>query len=150
MTDFRYGPVEFYLVGFEGEGPDPAALGALADLLESGLVRLLDFVVISKNAAGDIAVVEIEGDLDSYGFAGADLETFGLAGDEDIAEFADLIPPGASAALVALELAFARTLAENLAATGGVVLATQRIPAPVVNALVDFVEDEAALEIEGA
>ena len=36
MPAFRYGPVELYLVGFEGERPDAGTLAALSDLLESG------------------------------------------------------------------------------------------------------------------
>ncbi len=43
MNDFRFGPAEFYLVGFEGERPDPATFRALTDLIDSGVVRLLDF-----------------------------------------------------------------------------------------------------------
>ena len=31
MVDFKYGPVELYLVGFEGERPSPGVVGALAD-----------------------------------------------------------------------------------------------------------------------
>jgi uncharacterized membrane protein len=140
MTDFRYGPVELYLIGFEGERPDPGVVGALVELLEGGLVRLLDFVIISRGDDGTVTVTEIEDATDEYGFGAVELEAVGIAGDDDIAEFAEHIPPGTSAALVALELAFARTLARRLDASGGVVLRTDRIPAPVVNAVVDAVD----------
>ena len=49
MTEFRYGPVELYLVGFDGDRPSPDTISALAELLEGGLVRLLDFVIVSKS-----------------------------------------------------------------------------------------------------
>ena len=58
------------------------------------------------------------------------------------------MPAGGSAAVVALELVYARKLASALAASGGVVLSAERIPAPVVNALVDAIEEEVAEEIE--
>lgn len=143
MTDFRYGPVELHLVGFEGERPDPRTLEALAELLEGGLVRLLDFIILKKAEDGTVTVVEIEEAADGSGF---DVEVLsaGIVGDEDIADFASQIDPGTSAALIALELAFARTLAESLAAGGGVVLRSERVPAPIVNALLDLVEQEGA------
>lgn len=58
---------------------------------------------------------------------------------EDLAE---LVPPGTSAVLVALELTYARELAQNLAAGGGFVLKSERIPAPVVNAVLDVLESK--------
>ncbi|MCS0499608.1 DUF6325 family protein [Protaetiibacter mangrovi] len=142
MTEFRYGPVELYLVGFEGDRPDPGVVQALVDLLEGGLVRLLDFTIISRGEDGEVTVVEIEDETEEYGFGTIELEAVGIAGDEDIAEFAEHIPPGASAALIALELSYARTLAQKLDASGGVVLRTERIPAPIVNAIVDAVEGD--------
>ena len=136
MTDFRYGPVELYLVGFDGDGPDPRTLDALGELLEGGLMRLLDFVVISKSAEGDVSIVEVE-DADFP----LDLHEVGVAGDEDIAELAELVPPGGSAAIVALELTYARRLAESVSAAGATVLSVERIPAPVVNAVLDLVDE---------
>ncbi|GAA1701956.1 hypothetical protein GCM10009808_19900 [Microbacterium sediminicola] len=141
MADFRYGPVELYLVGLEGDRPSPATIAALADLLEGGLFRLLDFVIVSKSALGEVTVTEIEDETDEYGFGGIELAEIGIAGDEDIAELAELIEPGTSAAVVALELVFARNLAAKLAASGGVVLSTERIPAPVVNAIMDLADE---------
>lgn len=138
MTDFRYGPVEFYLVGFEGERPDPATLQALQKILDTGALRLLDFVLVSKSTDGELTTVEVDDDLGALGLPGVRLEASGLAGDSDIAEFGDVIPAGGSAALVALELSFQRELAASLAAGGGEVLGTERIPAPVVNAVLDL------------
>ena len=108
MPAFRYGPVELYLVGVEGERPDAGTMAALSDLLESGLMRLLDLVLISKSDDGDITVTEVEADE----FA-LELHEVGIAGEEDIAELAELVPPGGSALLVALELSYARELAER-------------------------------------
>jgi uncharacterized membrane protein len=142
MADFRYGPVEFYLVGFEGERPDPATIGALTDLLDTGLVRLLDFLIVSKSEDGEVSVTEVEDESDRYGFGGTELSASGIAGDEDIEEFAELVPPGGSAALVVFELTYQRELASKVAASGAVVLGYDRVPAPVVNALLDTIESE--------
>jgi hypothetical protein len=141
MVDFKYGPVELYLVGFEGERPSPGVFGALADLIEAGLVRLLDLVIISKSENGDLEIIEIEDEVDNFGLGDLELVALGLAGHEDIEEFAELIPPGASAVLLALELLYARHLASSVAASGGVVLRSERIPAPIVNAVIDAAEE---------
>lgn len=148
MPEFRFGPVEFYLVGFEGDRPNPAVKQALLDLLATGMVRLLDIAVIKKDADGTVHIVEIEEASEASDFGDLDIVESGLASDEDIEDFAQLVPDGGSAALVAVELVFQRALASKLAAAGSVVLATERIPAPVVNAVLDIVEP--ALEGEGA
>lgn len=139
MAEFRYGPVELFLLGLEEDRPDPRVLNELAALAEGGILRVLDFVVIAKSEDGDVTITEIE-DGDDFGIG--DLVLSGLTGEEDIREFAELVPAGGSAAVVALELLYARRLSEALAATGGIVLSAQRIPAPVVNALVDTIENE--------
>lgn len=133
MAEFQYGPVELYLVGFEGETPDPGVIDALGDLVDSGLLRVLDFVLVSKSGNGDVTIAEIE-DED---FA-LDLHQVGIAAEEDILTLAELVPEGSSAAVVAMELVFARTLTERIANSGAVVLSVERIPAPVVNAVIEL------------
>lgn len=145
MAEFRYGPVELFLLGLEGESPDPALIAELASLVQEDVLRVLDFVVISKSEAGEVSIVEISDDTEGY--EALDLVLTGITGEEDIQELAELVPPGGSAAVVALELVYARKLASALAASGGVVLSSERIPAPVVNALVDAIEEEVADEI---
>lgn len=142
MTEFRHGPVELVLVGFEGDRPDPRTIEAIVELIEGGLVRLLDFVIVSKSDDGEVSVVEIEDDSEAYGFGTVELDAVGIAGDEDVDELAELIPPGGSAALVALELTWARRLAQRVSESGAVILSHERIPAPVVNALVELAEQE--------
>jgi uncharacterized membrane protein len=144
MTDFRYGPVELYLVGYDGEGPDATTFRALADLIDAGIVRLLDLVIVSKDAAGTIDVIEVE-DLDAFGFGAYEPAASGLAGVEDIEAVAEAMPPSTAAALLVVELVYARALAQSVADSGGVVLRTERIPAPIVNAVADFAE---AAELE--
>lgn len=142
MTEFRYGPVELYLVGFEGERPDPGVTAALVDLVGSGLVRLLDFVLVSKSDDGAIDIVEVENEVDLYGLGDIELAELGIASEEDIAELAELVPPGGSAVVVALEMTYARELASRVAASGAVVLSAERIPAPIVNAVLDAAQSE--------
>jgi Family of unknown function (DUF6325) len=141
MPEFRYGPVELYLVGFASEQPDAGTFSALADLLATGVVRLLDLVFVSKKDDGGVDVVEVEEGEHPLGLAtGPDPLAGGLVADEDLAELVAPMAAGTSAVVMAIELTFAKTLTEELARAGGEVLRVERIPAPVVNALVDLYE----------
>lgn len=144
MNDFRFGPAEFYLVGFEGTRPDPNTFRALSDLIESGVVRLLDFVVLAKAESGEVEVLELEADGEALGLGHFEPIAAGLAGEEDLDVLASEVAPGQSAAIVVLELTYARALAQNLAAAGGQVLRSERVPAPVVNAMMDILDQEGA------
>ncbi|MHC9045025.1 DUF6325 family protein [Microbacterium saperdae] len=142
MHDFRFGPAEFYLVGFEGESPDPATFHALRDLIDRDIVRLLDFVILTKSDDGVVELRELAPDGGPLRMGEVMPIAAGLAGEEDTDALAELVPPGRSAAVVVLELAYARELAQNLAAAGGQVLRSERVPAPVVNAVMDILDQE--------
>lgn len=142
MNDFRFGPAEFYLVGFEGERPDPATFRALGDLVADGVVRVLDIVLLTKSEAGEVDILELEDDALALGFEGFEPIAAGLTGEEDVELLAEALLPGRSAAVIALELSFARTLAQNLAAAGGEVIRSERVPAPIVNAMMDILDQE--------
>lgn len=141
MPEFRYGPVELYLVGFDSDQPDAGTFGALADLLATGVVRLLDLVFVSKKDDGEVDVVEVEEGENPLGLAtGPDPLSGGLIANEDLAELVAPMATGTSAVVMAIELTFAKTLTEELARAGGEVLRVERIPAPVVNAFIDLYE----------
>ena len=142
MADFEYGPVELYLVGFEGDRPDDGTLAAIAELIEGGEIRLIDLLVISRAEDGTVSFTDWEDVSEEYGFGDVALEVVGLVADEDVQELAQGIPPGMSGALLAIELLWAKRLASKFAASGGVVLRTERIPAPVVNAVLAEAERE--------
>ncbi|MBM7832580.1 hypothetical protein JOE59_003285 [Agromyces cerinus] len=142
MAEFEYGPVELYLVGFEGDRPDPGTLEAIGELVEGGEIRLLDFLVISRELDGSVLITEFDQVSDEYGFGTVELEAIGLVAEEDAHELGQGIPPGTSGALLAIELVWAKRLASKFAQSGGIVLQTERIPAPVVNAALAEAEEE--------
>lgn len=132
---YRYGPVDFYLVSLAGERPEPETIAALRSLIDTGLVNLLDLVIISRDADGTVTTIELEDDAETIGVG--PLGAAGIAGDEDIEDFADLVEPGSSAVLAVIEVAYQRELAASVASSGGTLLAYERVAAPVVNALMD-------------
>lgn len=135
-ADFGYGPVEVFLIGFDGERPGREIVDAILDLIRSGSVRLLDLLFVSRARDGELTVLELEEIADQIGLTGLEVVELGLAGEEDVEDLADVITPGTSAALLVVEHLWARRFAETLYRAGGTVLQTERIPAPIINDMV--------------
>ncbi|MFF2053633.1 DUF6325 family protein [Leifsonia sp. NPDC058194] len=150
MAEFEYGPAEFIVAQFDTDLPSPAVVEAILDLVASGTVRLLDLLIVRRGVDGSVELIELEEVGDQIGMADVQLEASGLAGDDDVTEIADLIEPGRAGAVLVIEHRWAKELASRFFAAGGSVVHTERIPAPVVNAIVagEF-DDEAPAGAEG-
>jgi hypothetical protein len=135
-AEFTYGPVEVFLIGFDGDRPGRQVVDAIARVVEAGSVRLLDLLFVSRSQEGTVIVVEIDEIGDTLGLDGLDLLELGLAGETDVDDLAEAIAPGTSAAVLLVEHLWAREFAETLYRAGGSVLLSERIPAPVVNEMV--------------
>ena len=131
MTTFDYGPIEFYAIGFDGDRPGPAVLKAIDDLVASGTVNLLDLVFARRSPEGELEVLELSDTIDD---GAPSLDLAGLAGEEDIQTLAEGLEPGRSAAILVVELLWAKAFAAALYDAGGAVIAREGIPAPIVNA----------------
>ena len=132
MTTFDYGPIEFYAIGFDGDKPGPGILQAIDDLVAAGTINVLDLVFATRSPEGELTVMELSDTTDDGGAPALDLA--GLAGMEDIEALAEQVPPGTSAAILVVELLWAKAFAAALYDAGGAVIAREGIPAPVVNA----------------
>jgi uncharacterized membrane protein len=137
MAEFTYGPVEILLISFEGDSPGPALGDALRDLIEEKTITLLDLIFVERNGDGAVRVIEVDDLPEKAQLPDLELGELGLAGLDDIEELAEKLPPGTSAAILVVELAWARHFASALASSGGAVLHHERIPAPVVNAVLE-------------
>ncbi|GAA0487759.1 DUF6325 family protein [Microbacterium aurantiacum] len=141
MTTFEYGPIEFYAVSFDGDRPGPAILRAIDDLVAAGTVNVLDLVYARRSPEGELEVLELSDTTDDGGVPALDLA--GLAGIDDIEELAANVAPGTSAAILVVELLWAKAFASALYDAGGAVIARESTPAPIVNAfLTANVDDE--------
>jgi len=143
MTDLEFGPVELVLAAFEGDTPKAGVLEAILDLADAGTVRLLDLVYVTRSDDGVIDWVE----LDEAGIelGEIDLAASGLASHEDLEELSGRLPLGTSALLLVVELTWAKHLASRLLEADGYVVDSVRIPAPVVNAVVEEVRAAGAI-----
>ena len=143
-TDYDVaGPVDFVLLEFDDPNRlDGSAAAALLDLVERGLVSILDLLVIQKEADGTFSGIEIEElSSDAVGgivaFAGA---RSGLLGDEDLADAADALAPGTVGALIVYENTWARPFVAAVRSAGGELVASARIPADAVNEALELLD----------
>jgi hypothetical protein len=120
------GPVDYIVVEWAGKQPTGEAIPALIELVDSGIIRLLDLSFISKAEDGTVAEIQID-ELGAE-FSVFDGASSGLLGDDDIAEAATALEPGTSAALLVWENAWAAPFAVALRKSGGQLVASGRIP----------------------
>jgi uncharacterized membrane protein len=129
------GPVEILVVGFPGNQFTGEITPALADLVEAGLIRVIDLVFITKSADGDVVGIELS-DLDesiSASFQPHVEEPSGLLADEDIADLGADLPPDSSAAILLFEHVWATRFRDAVVDSGGELIASIRIPKEVVD-----------------
>jgi Family of unknown function (DUF6325) len=132
QTDMAIGPVEYIVVGFPGNKFTGEIAPQLVRLIESGTVRILDLVFVTKDADGNVDSFEFD-QLDELApFAVVDGEVGGLANPEDIEHAAALLEPNSSAALLIWEDLWAAPLVEAIRNAGGVLLEGARVPNELV------------------
>jgi hypothetical protein len=122
------GPVEYIIIGFPGNEFNGNIVPALADLIGSGTIRILDLAFIGKDAAGNVMTFEFD-QLDELApFADLDGDVGGLISEEDLEHAAESLEPNMSAALLIWEDTWAIPLVDALRDSGGVLLEGSRIP----------------------
>src|SRR5918995_1694337 len=129
IDDLEMGPIDYLVVEWPGRQPTGEAMPHLVDLVDRGLIRLLDLAFIAKAEDGSVTRVEIA-DLGEEAqefavFVGAES---GLLGDEDTKEAASALEPGTSAALLVYENRWAAPFASAVRRSGGQLVSTGRIP----------------------
>jgi hypothetical protein len=139
--DIEMGPIDYLLVEWPGKQPEGEIAPYLVDLVDRGLIRILDLVFLAKGDDGSIAAMEIA----DVGGEVAELAIFegassGLLGDEDIDEAGGALEPGTSAALLVYENTWAGPFAAAVRRSGGQLVASGRIPVTDVLAALDAVE----------
>jgi hypothetical protein len=137
--DHVVGPVDFILIEAREENLNGEAAAALLDLVERGIVRIFDLLIIRKDADGSFSGIDIT-DLDAEsfgGFAAFSGARSGLLGDDDLAEAADALAPGTVAALIVYENTWAVPFVTAARNAGAELIASARIPADVLNDVLD-------------
>lgn len=142
------GPVEIAVLAFPGSRFRGEIIPAIAELVDDGIVSILDLVVVTKDGDGTLTVIELT-DLDEEeqaAFDDLEGDVGGLLSDEDLAVAAEVLEPGSTAAVVVWENTWARRLVAAIANAGGQLVAHDRIDAESVNLVLAALEDEELAE----
>ena len=129
--DFELGPVDVVVIGYPADAPRTGeAIGLFVDLVDRGVIRVLDVHMVEKDADGNVAGFELadlgEGFSELRVFEGA---RSGMLGDEDAATAAEELAPGEMAVLICFENTWAAPFATAVRRNGGRLLAFQRVTA---------------------
>ena len=135
------GPIDYILIEWPDRQPTGEAAPIVVDLVERGIIRVLDLAFIAKAEDGSVAGLEIN----ELGQEVEELKLFegassGLLGDDDIAEAAEALEPGTSAALIVFENSWAAPFASTVRRSGGQLVASGRIPVQAVLAALEAAE----------
>ncbi|HEV7936997.1 MAG TPA: DUF6325 family protein [Solirubrobacteraceae bacterium] len=130
--ELELGPVDVVVIGYPPDAPRTGeAIPLFVDLVDRGIIRVLDVLMVQKDAGGEISGLEIT-DLDGDGaddllvFAGA---RTGMLGEEDANTAGEALQPGEAALLICFENAWAAPFATAVRRNGGQVLAFERVAA---------------------
>ena len=139
------GPIDYILVEWPGRQPTGEAAPILVDLVERGIIRVLDLAFITKAEDGSTAGLEVsELAQEVEGMKMFEGASTGLLTDEDAAEAAQALEPGTAAALLVFENRWAAPFASAVRRSGGQLVASGRIPVQAVLAALDAAEETEA------
>lgn len=130
LSDYEVetGPVDYLLVEWTGAQPTGEAIPHLIDLVDRGLVRILDLAFIAKTDDGSLLTLEIsEVAAQDERFSVFEGAPSGLIGDEDLALAASVLENGTSAAFLVYENTWAAPFATALRRSGAELVASGRI-----------------------
>jgi hypothetical protein len=136
------GPIDYLIVEFPGSRMTGEGFPLLVDLVDKGIIRILDLVFVRRDLDGSMAALEIadfdsDGKLDLAVFEGT---SSGLVGPDDIDEMGSVIEPGSSAGLLVYENVWAAPFAAALRRGGAQLVASGRIPTQAILASLDAME----------
>jgi hypothetical protein len=133
------GPISYLIVQFPGNKMTGEGFRILIDLVDRGVIRILDLMFVTRDADGSMRALElrdidVDGQFDIAVFEGA---SSGMLDDSDLADAASVIDPGSSAGILIFENRWATTFTEALRRGGGELVAAGYIPQSAIVASLD-------------
>ena len=132
-TTAPLGPISYVIVEFPGNKMTGEGLPILVDLVDQGTIRILDLLFVTNDGgtltAIDVSDLDGDGELDLTIFEGA---SSGLLDESDLADAANAIEPGSSAAILIFENTWAAGFTQALRNGGAELVAAGYIPQDVL------------------
>jgi hypothetical protein len=135
------GPISYLIVEFPGNKMTGEGFPALLDLVDRGLIRILDLRFVTCRDDGSVAAVELQelegGEFDLSVFEGA---SSGMLDQTDFDDAANALQPGSSAGILIFENRWATTFVDALRRGDGQLVAAGYIPLADIAASLDATE----------
>jgi hypothetical protein len=133
------GPISYLIVQFPGNKMTGEGFAILLDLVDRGVMRILDLVFVTRDTDGSIRGLELsdidaDGEFDVAVFEGA---SSGMLDNSDLADAASVIDPGSSAGILIFENRWAATFTQALRRGGAELVAAGYIPQDAIVASLD-------------
>ena len=136
------GPIDYVLVEWTGQQPTGEAMPHLVDLVDRGIINIIDLEFIAKGEDGSLTALGVADLGDAVAeFAVFEGASSGLLDDDDLRQAGEVLAPGTSAALLVYENAWAAPFADAVRRSGGELVASGRIPAEDFLPALDAAED---------
>jgi hypothetical protein len=143
MTDdLELGPVDYLVIEFPENKLTGEGFPILVDLVQRGIIRILDLAFVTRAADGTIDAVDVR-DVDAQGIG--ELAVFhsdgsaGLLGQSDFDEVGAALAPNSSAGILVFENTWAAPFVGAMRRAGGQLVASGRIPATdLLSAIEEF------------
>ena len=135
------GPVDWIVVEFPGSQFKGEIVPALADLVDRDIVRVLDLLIMKKDADGALEAFELSdlGDAEIGALRSYETELAMLLSEDDVTAVAAAVEPGSTAAVLVWENTWAAPFGSAVRRAGGQLVASGRIP---VQALLAVIEED--------
>ncbi len=142
MTELDIGPIDYLALEFPTAEMKGDGLAALVNLVDRGIIRILDFRFAKRDPDGSYTALEItdldgDGTLDLAIFEGVES---GLLDGDDLSQAISLIEPGHAVGLIVYENSWAGPFVTAMRRVGAEVIASARISADDVLATLDALE----------
>jgi len=142
QDDLEVGPVDNLVIEFPGSGMTGEGFPILVDLVDRGIIRILDLVFIEKDLDGQVTILDLTamddrspGDLSIFQGASS-----GLLDGTDIGEAASAVAPGSAAGILLFENRWAGPFVAAMRRSGGELVASGRVPATDLIAAIEAAE----------
>jgi hypothetical protein len=132
------GPISYLIVEYPGNKMTGEGFAALVDLVDRGLIRILDLQFVTRREDGSVVALSLQeldgGEFDLTVFEGV---SSGLLDQADLDGAREAIEPGSSAGILIFENRWATTFVHGLRRGGAELVAAGYIPQDNVAAALD-------------
>lgn len=141
-TDLEVGPIDYIVIEFPGTKLTGEGLPILQDLVQRGIIRILDLAFVMKDLDGTVTGIDLT-DVDGDGVN--DLVVWqgyssGLLDEDDVEDASHALEPGNAAAILVYENTWAAPFVGAMRRAGAELVASGRIPAADLLEVLDALE----------